>query len=175
MAEDVSAWTNEARRALIETAKVYHATITYGELADRIQDRTGVHTKQLLQNWIGEPLANVSDQCAENGEPLLSSLCVSKVDGTVGKGYPDAVARAYGVRPDDLELHAAEERLKCYQYFNAVDLPEDGGTPALTAQVESARRTVRERDQTQRRSWDVSRTCPECHKLPSVSGVCACD
>jgi hypothetical protein len=175
MAEDLGGWTAEARVALIDTARRYHSTITYGELATGIQERTGVYTKQLLQNWIGEPLARVTAQCAQLHEPLLSALCVSKSDGTVGKGYAEAVQATYGYKPADPEMHAAEERLKCYRYFEAPDLPQDGGVPALTRQVAHDRLKREEQDRTQRHERDLGKKCPKCHQVPSITGVCGCD
>ena len=43
-----------------------------------------------------------------------------------------------GPLPGDLDMHAAEERLRCYQSFGA-DLPPGGGRPALTPQIAARR------------------------------------
>jgi hypothetical protein len=95
---------------------------------------------------------------------LLSSLCVHG-DGTIGDGYAEAVIENYGFAPADIEMHAAEERLRCYQFFGA-DLPPGGGVPALTPQVAA------------RRAWAAGQRpqpqnlCPSCHIALPVSGIC---
>src|SRR3712207_8305122 len=94
----ITVWTHEARERLIETAGSYHAVITYGELAEDVQARSGLRTKQLPWHWIGEVLGAVADDCARRDEPILSALCVHR-DGTVGDGYAKAVHRVRGVVP----------------------------------------------------------------------------
>lgn len=138
MSDTQTIWSAEARLVLIEVAGNYQRTVTYQQLADAIQERTGVHTRNLLQNWIGKTLSRVGAECSERGEPLLSALCVS-VNGTVGDGYAKAVRTTYSIVPDDLEQHAAEERLRCYRYFNAIDLPTDGGIATVAPTVMLAR------------------------------------
>ena len=134
----LKAWVLVGRSALERTARTYRATITYKDLAEEVQSVSGIRTKRLLQHWIGHVLGAVSNGCHAAGEPLLSSLCV-RADGTVGPGYAIAVVDNLGGEPpDDLDMHAAIERLNCYRHFGAV-LPEDGGSPALTQQVAAAR------------------------------------
>ena len=100
-----------------------------------MQLASGIRTTRLLQHWIGDVLGTVSRDCHKAGEPLLSALCVRTTDGSVGPGYGIAVVENFGGEPpDDLDMHAAEERLQCYQYFGA-ELPPDGGKPALTKQL----------------------------------------
>lgn len=171
MTDTQEIWSAEARRVLIEVAGTYQRTVTYQELADAIQDRSGVRTRNLLQNWIGKTLSRVGAECAERGEPLLSALCVS-VNGTVGEGFAKALRMTYGVAPDDLELHAAEERLRCYQYFGAVDLPADGGIATLAPSVVTARAKAQRRDRSRRR--ELVTTCGECFQVQSLTGTCGC-
>lgn len=171
MADNQEIWSAEARRVLIEVAGTYQRTATYQELADAIQDRTGVRTRNLLQNWIGKTLSRVGADCAHRGEPLLSSLCVS-VNGTVGDGYAKSVRATYGIIPDDLELHAAEERLRCYRHFGALDLPDDGGVAVLAPSVVSARARAQKRDRSRRR--EHATTCPDCFQVQSLTGTCGC-
>jgi hypothetical protein len=117
----------------------YHATITYKDLAEEVQATSGIRTRRLLQNWIGDVLGTVAEDCHQAGEPLLSALCV-RADGTVGPGYGKAVVDNFGGDPpDDLDMHAAVERLECHRFFGA-QLPADGGSPALTPLVAAARR-----------------------------------
>jgi hypothetical protein len=67
--------------------------------------------------------------------------------------------------PEDLEMHAAEERLRCYRYFGAA-MPSDGGRPVLT-------REVAERRSRARRSSPPQRPlCPNCFLRLPASGIC---
>lgn len=166
--EAISAWTAAALPVLELVAHTYRATITYKELADEVQETTGIRTRVLMMHWIGQVLGGASRQSHRRGQPMLSALCVHS-DGTVGEGYGEAVVENYGGSPPaDLDMHAAEERLRCYQYFGA-DLPPGGGTPALTPQVAA------------RREWKASQarpqnpdqpSCPRCHITLPVSGIC---
>ncbi len=130
-------WALAARERLLETAREYHATISYKDLADFVQERSLVRTTQLHMHWIGDVLSRVSVSCIENGEPLLSSLCVDS-RGRVGPGYTVVVEdhrREPLPHPDE---HAARERLQCYRYFGA-DLPEGGGVVAMPLVEQPAR------------------------------------
>jgi hypothetical protein len=163
----VAAWTAAAIPALERVAGVYHATITYLDLGEQVQDRSGIRTRMLLMNWIGQVLGGVSRTSHGKGQPLLSALCV-RADGTIGEGYALAVEENYGTRPGDLEMHAAEERLRCYQFFGAA-LPPGGGVPAHTPQV-AARRASRA---AQAKPDPAGRPCcPSCNLALPVSAVC---
>jgi hypothetical protein len=136
--EAVRGWSTAATPVLLEVANAYEKVITYSELGNAVQAATGVRTRSLLTNWIGQVLEQVAVDCAARDEVLLTALCVRQ-DGTVGPGFASALSHFMeGVRPDDLELYAAEVRLKCYRKY-ATDLPADGGRPKLTPQ-ETARR-----------------------------------
>lgn len=158
----VGAWQEHARPALVEVAAQYDLTITYSVLAEAIQAAAGIRTRSLLNNWIGDVLAAV-DLAQPVDEPLLSSLVVT-AEGLVGPGYADPVKRREGAVPEDLQWHAAEERLRCYRHFGA-ELPPDGGTPRLTAQVAAARARAA-------RSSPARVVCPSCHIRLPVSGNC---
>src|SRR5437016_3469283 len=106
MSEAKAAWAEIARAALEKTAGSYHETISYGELAEELQSRSGIRTRMLMHYWIGDVLGRVSRECHGRGEPLLSALCVHE-DGTIGPGYSWAVGETYGESPGDLEMHAA--------------------------------------------------------------------
>jgi hypothetical protein len=43
-----------ARPALERTARTYRALITYKELAEEVQAVSGVRTRSLMTNWIGD-------------------------------------------------------------------------------------------------------------------------
>jgi hypothetical protein len=88
----LEAWVVYARPALERTAKTYHATITYKELAETVQEESGIRTRRLLQHWIGDVLGTVARDSHAKGEPLLSALCV-RADGTVGPVIRDCCRR----------------------------------------------------------------------------------
>ena len=157
-----SAWAASAREVLLETAARYHSTVTYKQLAAQVQQRTGIRTPQLMQHWIGDVLARVSSDCADRGEPNLSSLCVN-AQGSVGDGYPTG--------PDesgDLDDLAARDRLACYRLVEASGLPDDGGVAALTAQVYAQRTRTRKAAHAAR----PVPTCPRCHMALPATGIC---
>lgn len=163
----VAAWTAAAVPVLERVARTYHATISYKELGEEVQHVTGIRTRVLLMNWIGQVLGGVSRISHRRGQPMLSALCVHS-DGTVGEGYGQAILDNYGgPLPGDLDMHAAEERLRCYQSFGASP-PPGGGRPALTSQV-AARRAWLAR---QSRADTPSSLCPSCNLALPVSGVC---
>ena len=121
MADAKAAWIPLAREVLLKTAGKYHALISYGELAAELQSQSGIHTKQLVHYWIGDVLGSVARDCHAKDEPLLSALCVQQ-NGLVGAGYKVVWADTYGEPiPEDLDQSAADERLKCYQFFGADD------------------------------------------------------
>ena len=162
------AWSIAARDILLRTAKSYHAYITYAELAEQVQQSTGIRTRSQMRNWIGAVLGQVADGCQSRGEPALTSLCVH-ADGTIGDGYAHVLRIAGEEIPVDLELHAANARFVCYRTFGA-DLPTDGGRPALTAKVAAARIRKTKKSET------ISAFCPRCFVQVPVSGRCdSCD
>lgn len=162
------AWGSEAYAILIGVAQTYHAVITYKELAEEIQSRTGIRTKTLLHNWIGPILGRVVREAHRRGDPPLTALVVHTDDGKVGSGYKDVLAVA-GEPPVDDELerehHAADARLACYRHFGAA-LPPGGGVPALAPRLQAA--VGRRRERTDK----PLRVCERCFvQLPST-GIC---
>ena len=135
-----------------------------------MQVASGIRTRRLLQHWIGDVLGTIAFDCHKAGEPLLPALC-ERSDGTVGPGYATAVVENFGgIAPDDLDMHAAEEWLRCYRHFGA-ELAPDGGRPALTKQVAAARSRAIRRSATS--LADESRPiCPTCFLMLPVSGQC---
>jgi hypothetical protein len=134
-----AAWCEAARPALLVAARRYRATVTQRQLATAVQESTGITTTRPMQQWIGDVLGRVTEECQALGEPLLPALCVT-AQGSVGEGYADAVERARGTRPPDPDGHAAEERLSCYRHWDATGLPSDGGTPLRTAHFTTVRK-----------------------------------
>ncbi|HSL27030.1 MAG TPA: hypothetical protein VLA54_12180 [Acidimicrobiia bacterium] len=168
MADAKAVWADQARIVLIGVAGTYHGLINYGELAEEVQARSGIRTRMLIHYWIGDVLGRVARDCHRRGEPLLSALCVH-ADGTIGEGYGIAVTQTYGDAPQDLDMHADQERLKCYRHFGASILP-DGGSALLTPQVASRRRTAAQR--ARKKTDSPPRLCPRCHLILPVTGQC---
>ncbi|BAU82915.1 hypothetical protein SLA_1977 [Streptomyces laurentii] len=166
------AWGAEAYSILIGVAQTYHAVITYKDLAEEIQSRSGIRTKALLHNWIGPVLGRVVREAQHRGDPPLTALVVHTDDGKVGGGYKEVLAVA-GEPPveDELERehHAAEARLACYRRFGAA-LPPGGGVPALAPRLQASVKRRRERAE------EPPRVCGHCFvQLPST-GICdSCD
>jgi hypothetical protein len=166
MEDTKAAWTPIARSTLEGVARNYNSTISYSDLAEEVQCRSGIRTRMLMHYWIGDVLGRVARDCYANGQPLLSALCVHQ-DGTVGDGYAWALGETYGDAPADLDMHAAKERLKCYRHFGA-SLPPDGGKPALTPKLAARRRVAATRAGKERRRP----VCPTCHLELPLSGQC---
>ena len=165
------AWATAARAVLVEAAGSYRSVVTHKELAAAVQERSGVHTERRTHYWIDDVLGAVARECATRGEPLLSALCVNR-DGSVGSSYGPLVLELTGSTPDDPDDHAAKERLACHRFFEAGDLPADGGTSALVPQLAAARARVRKAAAAAR----PARTCPTCYMELLPTGVCdTCD
>lgn len=159
------AWAEAAVPILQGVAGTYNATITYAELAEQVQETSGIVTTQLMRYWIAKVLGLVTE--AAGDEPMLAALCI-RHDGSIGGGYAEAVGRARGTVPEDPEVHAAAERLACYQAFGAT-MPNGGGRPTLTPEV-SARR---DRARSARGEEAIPRTaCPTCFMLLPHTGQC---
>ena len=161
----MDAWVHAARDVLVATARRYHAYVTYGQLAEQVQVRTGIHTRTQLPNWIGKVLGRVADDALDRGEPPLTALCVRQNE-TVGDGYIYVLKIAGEPVPEDLDQHAAVARLECYRFFGAVDLPADGGRPVLPPRVAAAR------DRRTRKPSLPAPVCPHCHVQLPASGRC---
>lgn len=171
-AEARETWAREAYPLLVGVARTYHAVITYKELAEKIQESTGIRTRTLLHNWIGTVLSKVVREAHRRGDPQLTALVVHTDDGMVGEGYKEVLEVA-GEPPADSvperEQHAARARLECYRRFGAV-LPADGGVPALAPLYQAA---VERRRARQERP---PRFCPSCFtQLPSTGACDSCD
>ena len=164
-------WAPIARSELERVARSYGCLTNYGELAEALQEASGIRTRTPMRHWIGNVLGHVGADCQARGEPLLSALCVQK-DGSIGDGYGIALAEIYGGNvPDDLDQQAAEERLRCYQHFGAV-MPADGGRAQLTPEVTARRRKAAK----QAREDAPKKTCPTCNiVLPAMGHCYYCD
>ena len=120
-------WVKHAYVTLVETASRYNAVITYGDLAEEVQRRSGLHTTAPLRNWVVDLLKMIAQANQLRDEPALTSLVVHKHDLRVGAGYDEA-RRLAGQPPiaDEMEREnqAAAARLECYRRW-CDDVPED--------------------------------------------------
>src|SRR5690554_384063 len=128
----IKAWAKVARPYLIEVAKA-GTTVTYKALANYVREETGINTRQLIYQWIGEVLGEVSAETEARGEPHLVSLCVTS-KGSVGAGYlgasPDAT-------PDERDELAQQHRAECYaRYATGADLAQMSAREALVPPTE---------------------------------------
>lgn len=180
----LQAWTKQAYDVLVETASHYNAVITYGDLAEEVQARSGLRTTANQRSWIGEVLHLIAYQNHRTGEPPLTALVVHKQDGHVGAGY-DEVLRISGIKPIDdpieRENHAAAARLECYRHWcpyvpadakptlapAASRAPRAGTTHPRTAQP----RTVQPR-RTERTNERHGSICPRCFMEMPLTGEC---
>jgi len=162
-----SAWARAARPILEQTARSYRTVINYQQLAEAVQEVTGITTGVPFRHWIGGVLEALA--AAERpGEPILTSLVVHG-DGTIGAGYARPVEAREGKAPADLEGHAARERLQCYIHFGAT-LPPGGGRPYFTPTVASRRARTSPAKAKERKA------CPTCFVTLPLSGACSeCD
>jgi CubicO group peptidase (beta-lactamase class C family) len=169
-AEALAAWSRAAYPILVGVAGHYHAVITYGELGRAVQEASGVHTRALLQNWIGRVLGPVVHAAHHRGDPPLTALVVHTDDGMVGEGYKE-VLQVAGLPPaadeHGRELHAANSRLACYRAF-CTSMPADGGKPALAPRYQDTitRRHAAAAAQKQ------APICPTCRVQLPATGLC---
>ena len=163
-AEATEAWVAAAREELVATAGRYGGYVTYGELAARVFDVTGIETGMQLARLAQKILGPVAEESHRRGEPPLTSLCVRQ-SGEVGPGYAIVLDLYGGDVPEDLDKHAAEARLRCYEYFGA-QLPPGGGRPTLTPKVAAARARAAKLDP---RPVAI---CPACYLQLPPNGQC---
>lgn len=160
----VSQWALAARDVLMTTAREYNGLITQAELADAVQQASGVRTKAMVRNWIGAVLEATADECKQQGGPSLTSLCVDR-DGSVGPGYAHVLSLNGIAASKDLEHQAATDRLACYMAY-ATDIPAHGGYAELSPQIAAVRRREA------RLNPAPKATCPSCFTVLPSSGQC---
>ncbi len=117
---------------LRETASRYGATVTYADLAEAVQHRSGVHTHAQQRTWLAQVLKLVATACHGRGLPPLTALAVNAQDGRVGVAY-DSVLQLTGEPPfatkSERERHAAASRLACYKAY-CDEIPENAAPVA---------------------------------------------
>ena len=75
-ADAKQAWADAARPVLERVAGTYNLYIEYKDLAESVQQDTGITTGVLVHHWIGSVLSAVARERRAPDEPMLSSLCV---------------------------------------------------------------------------------------------------
>ena len=161
------AWADAALPVLHDAATQFGSIVRYGDLGEAVQAVSGIRTRSLLTNWIGDVLRAVTDRPYAPGEPMWSAMVVNAA-GHVGPGYAEAVKSREGIRPADPDLHAAEERLRCHRYIGA-NVPDDA-QPQLPPDL--ARR--RDEDAAKARAQAPRPKCPSCGGWKAL-GVKLCD
>jgi hypothetical protein len=163
-----TAWVKAARPILGNVARHYNTTITYQELAEEAQEKSGIRTGMPMRHWIGPVLYEVAQDCYHRHEPILTSLCVHS-DGTIGDGFAQAIKKTYGeeIGEHDIEYRAAQERFDCYKHCGAA-MPLDGGRPTFTKQVAEQRA----RAQLRKAPPPRPAVCPNCHLVLPLAGHC---
>ena len=167
-------WALAARHILADTAGEYHAVITAPELADAVQQRSRIRTRQGAHYWIGDVLYRVAEDCHRRREPLLSALCVT-ASGRMGDWYADTVLTVRGEHVGDAEEHAAVERLDCYRVHGA-ELPPGGGEPARPVRVRAERtRTPRSTTRATTRAAKATKTAKPARVVKVEAAPKICD
>lgn len=173
-------WWPAAREVLIGVAADYGAFIVEDDLGHRIQQRTGITTRQPTPEWINNVLGRVAADAHERGEPRLTSLCVT-AERRIADDNPSVPA---GSDARTREQVAAEDRLECYRYYGAT-MPADGGEPTvlsfMPARPERAARS-RAASPSAARSRSTKAappapalretTCPSCFMVVPVAATC---
>lgn len=170
--EGLAGWAKAAFDILCGVAGGYNGLITYSELAEDVQERSGLSTRSPQRNWIGKVLAVVAHRCHSEQLPALTALVVHKGDGQVGDGYAE-VLRIAGIDQIDDRLereeHAAISRLECYGRW-CHHVPDDA-KPRLSPIL--AQRVTRSAVRKDTLRGDV---CTSCFVEMPLSGTCAnCD
>lgn len=170
---DNEIWADEARAVLETVAAGYGDVITSKDLGAQVQERSGVTTRSLLQNWINPVLNVVQARCQEAGDPPLTSLVVNKTDGRVGAVY-DAVMTSTGVTEaadsDQRDQHAAQSRQECYRRYS--DNVPAGARPMLSPILQA----TTDRERKLRKSMEQAPRCKTCNVELSRTGKCdSCD
>lgn len=161
-----SAWAEAALPELERVASSYGASITYQELAERVQQSTGYRTRMLLANWIGQVLEVVVRRTLDDGLPPLTSLVVHKDTGGVGDGYYNReYAQESLTDPALRQQVAAQDRLTCYRAY-CPDTPADAVPQMTELFVQKHARSTRRQDP------PPEPVCPSCQLVLPLTGHC---
>ncbi|WP_319450399.1 MULTISPECIES: hypothetical protein [unclassified Mycobacterium] len=109
-------WAHAGYDVLVDVARKPNSHITYQEIADALQDTTGIRAGGAT--WIDTTLALVAEMCVRNGEPQLTALVVEADSLEVGDEFAITYSIAGQLLPKNLQRAAAELRAKCYDHFS---------------------------------------------------------
>ncbi len=175
----VRLWAAEAYDILVDIAGRYQATISPAELARRVQDRSGVRTKQAPGGWLGRVIQLVAHRCHATEEPPLTALVVNPTDGKVGAVYAEVLRVQRKPVGNDLtrEREAASARLAAYRRY-AKHVPASA-TPAAASERVTARVTKPASPRPRRTAptppkppVPTTRICPRCFLETPLDGEC---
>lgn len=136
----LEAWVKETYDVLGAVAFDYHGVITTTDLAERVQEASGIRTSRPETAWLAKVLLPVAHLCRRNGEPPLTALVVDPRTGWVGEVYDDVLRVADQLpilEPVKREMHASAARLECYRWAGSA--PAGGGEPAAVPEPISRR------------------------------------
>jgi hypothetical protein len=128
---------------LVQVARRYGTLMAPSSFAEEVQAFSGVRTREEPAHWIDDVLDAVGVECIARGEPLLSAFCVGP-DGRIGARYEQLASSVDPRAANDVELHAATQRLEAHRCHGAV-LPVDGGRPVFPPQLARASASVPKR------------------------------
>ncbi|WP_406233308.1 hypothetical protein [Nocardia sp. NBC_01009] len=168
--EATVAWALAAHAELSEIATGYGHFITVAELAERVQEASGVQTEAPTRTWMDAILRKIARRCHKAGEPPLTALCVQQ-NHTVGDTYKYVLELAGLPIPNDLELHAAYARWQCYLHHGA-EMPADEGVPPLTPKVASRRSPSTAGQAEVKPQPTRAAVCAQCFIELPASGTC---
>ncbi len=170
MEEAELAWVPAAQTILARVAGTYHGLIDHSELANEIQELSGIHTRRQVRSWIGSVLTEVARGNHARQEPPLTALVVHKSDGTTGVGFDEVMRLRAGEVLEDptaREKHAAKARMECYDWAGA-HVPTGGGRPLVSPRFEQVQARLRK----ERRAAEQPSICPSCFMAIPPTGVC---
>lgn len=163
------AWALAAHEVLVETASGYGNFVTVTDLADRVQEMSGVRTDAPTRTWMDAILRKVARRCHGAGEPPLTALCVNR-NHKVGDTYKYVLELAALPVPADLEMHAGYARWQCYHTY-AADTPAEPGIPPLTPKVAAARGMSTAPAEVKPETTRVV-MCSDCFTQLPANGIC---
>jgi hypothetical protein len=188
----LEAWSRAGRAVLVQVARRYGALMPPSSFAEEVQAFSGVRTREPAEQWVDDVLDAVDIECVARTEPLLSAFSVRPDDGRVGARYVKLASSVDPSAANDVQMHAANQRLEAHRYHGAI-LPVDGGKPVLPPQLAKVRasapkrgassgtrtRAARPKAATPRKPKNVElprAVCPTCFlQLPATGRCDNCD
>jgi hypothetical protein len=140
----LEAWSRAGRAVLVQVARRYGSLMAPSSCAEEAQAFSGVRTREPAEQWIDDVLDAVDVECVARDEPLLSAFCVRSDDGRIGARYEKLASSVDPSAANDIEMHAAKQRLEAHRYHGAI-LPVDGGKPTLPPQLAKVRASAPKR------------------------------